>query len=116
MVDRFSVHQEIDDADIGVRGQSPIELNLTVAVRLASGPLPKVQKSESYGLSELVDPIANEEERRNVSLDDPNSARIGGLVVNHHGFSMIDDGRGGYQGQKTLFPCVGVGLPGIGRD
>ncbi len=63
VVDGPPIGEDIDHPEVDVGSQTSVELDLTVAVRLASLATREVDKTEVNGLSKLVDAITDEDEQ-----------------------------------------------------
>ncbi len=63
VVDGPPVGEDVDHPEVDVGSQTSVELDFTVAVRLASLATREVDKTEVNGLSKLVDAITDEDEK-----------------------------------------------------
>lgn len=61
---------DVCDAEVDVRGEPPVQLDLPTADRLTGLPGPEVQEPEIDRLLQLVRPVPGEEDRRRVRLSD----------------------------------------------
>ena len=77
VVEWHAVHDDVGHAQVDVGSQAAIELDLPPAVRFTGYPVGEVNEVVAHGLAQLVDPVAHEDEDRDVGLDHlrPHGAR-----------------------------------------